>query len=71
MPDWYSEFLLSRARQAEIACMAEGNRRLAESGLARRNRKRPRGSLRRQLASTLLILGRSFRSPGSPPASGR
>ena len=69
MPDWYSEFLLTRARQREIACMAEGNRRLASSGLTRRRRANPRGKARNQLMSALLVLGRSFKS--HPDASGR
>ncbi len=73
MLDWYSELLLSRARQREIACRAEGNRRLAESGLTRRDRERPQrsGSPGSQLASAFLVLGRSFKVPGSPSASDR
>ena len=71
MPDWYSEFLLSRARLREIACMAEGRRRLADSGLIRRKQKGPRGTLRNQMASAFLVLGRSLKSAGHPSASGR
>ena len=31
MINWYSEYLLSYARQKEAACAAEASRRLAES----------------------------------------
>jgi hypothetical protein len=31
MLNWYSEYLLSRARMLESACAAEAGRRLAES----------------------------------------
>ena len=71
MPDWYSEFLLSRARQLEIACMAEGRRRLADSGRTQRKQSSPQGTLRNQLASALLVLGRSLKSAGHADASGR
>ena len=71
MPDWYSEFLLSRARQLEIACMAEGRRRLVGNGLRGDKPRSPQRTLRNQLASALLVLGRSLKSAGHADASGR
>ncbi len=79
MFDWYSEYLLSRIRQRDLAATAELRRLIAEGNAGRRSRKalegRPgrRASLRYRLGSVLIVLGRSLQraAPRLPEAPGR
>jgi hypothetical protein len=73
MINWYSEYLLSLARQREAACAAESRRRLAESRDRRQSQGQGRGApplgpLVYRLGSALILIGRFLQRPS---ASGR
>jgi hypothetical protein len=67
MFDWYSEYVMAQARQAELVGAAERRRRLAEAAAASRSRPggekrrggaRRRQSLRYRVGAALILLGR-------------
>jgi hypothetical protein len=86
MFDWYSEYVMARARQAELVGAAELRRRLGEVAAATRARPgrekrragaRRRQSLRYRVGAALILLGRLLQgaAPGLPepltPACGK
>lgn len=69
MFDWYSEYVMARARQAELVGAAELRRRLGEVAAA--TRARPREATRRRAAPPESALsGGGGVDPARPPSSG-